>query len=287
MAPREYQPIADMPELIDSDGDGGIVLAMPDGDLDRLVAAVAARRCPGARLEEKKDGAWVRLTIGADGLVAAATSRSGLGLKAARPWLGQRVHHIVAGWTLVGELERYTPGSVATRDDPENAVGLVWVHSAWDRRGRPVDHDRLLRVLRRGLHSRLAPIPECPWSADWAAWTRVVIEAGGEGVVVKLPDGTCYRAKPRRHEDRVVVRAYREADHNDVQVNKADVGAYVGGQLRALQTVLVPARMGRAVRRGRVVLVAGPSMSADGVVRHGRIVEVRDVDDKQPQECTL
>lgn len=274
----------DLPELVDQ-ADGELVLALPSGELERVVAAVAARRDPGALLQEKVDGCWCALAIGTGGIVESATSRSGLALRAADGWIGQRVHSFLADWTLIGEAECGTQWSAAHRDD--NPIPRLHLYAAIDARGRRVSTDRVRALTLRHLHVRIAYVNECGAREDWAEFARRVLEAGGEGVVIRAVDGTCYRAKPRSTVDRVVARAYSKADHTGAPRRFADLAVTEAGRLRTVQSVLVPEAIERELRRGRVVAVAGASVSPAGVVRHARIVELRPRDEKQPAECTL
>lgn len=274
----------DLPELVDV-VDGEVTLAMPAGELDRIVAAVAARREPGALLQEKVDGCWCALAVGPGGVITSATSRAGLPLRAADGWVGQRVHTFLAGWTLIGEAECGTQWSASHRDD--NPIPRLHLYAALDARGRAVAHDRVRALALRHLHVRIAYVNECGPRESWSDFARRIIEAGGEGVVIRTAAGACYRAKPRSTVDRVVARAYTQADHHGEPRRFADLAVTEAGRLRTIQAVLVPEAIQRELRRGRVVAVAGASVSTAGVVRHARIVELRPRDEKMPAECGL
>ena len=111
----------DLPELLERFGDE-VALVLPDGQLDRLVSAVAARRAPGARLQEKIDGCWCAMRLCADARVEAVTSRSGLHLRVAVAWIGEQYHRNLSGWTLIGEVEAGTHSASIERQ-AEDAEG--------------------------------------------------------------------------------------------------------------------------------------------------------------------
>jgi hypothetical protein len=99
-----------------------------------------------------------------------------------------------------------------------------------------------------------------------------VIEAGGEGVVIRDADGRCWRAKPRTTIDRVCAKTYIKPDHTGQDRRFADLAVVLqSGRLRSLQCCLVPECM--EPRRGDVLVVVGASVSETGVVRHARIVD--------------
>lgn len=284
----EYEQTAhcrDLPELVDV-VDGEVSLTLPESGLERIAAAVAARRAPGAVLQEKIDGCWAALAIGPGGRVESVTSRAGLHLRVAVGWIGERVHRLLEGWTLVGEVECGTAWASAHRD--EDPIPRLHLYAAFDRQGRRVAGDRVRGLVLRHAHPRIVYIHEAGPRDDWAAWTRTVIEAGGEGVVIREANGATWRAKPRQTVDRVVSRVYTQADHNGQHRAHADLAVMVGGRLRRAQTVLVPEALQGELRRGTVVVVVGASVDqATGVVRHARIVDARPRDEKQPAECTM
>lgn len=283
----------DLPELMDRSS-GELVLALPAGDLERVVAAVAARRSPGAALQEKIDGCWCAMQIDADARVESVTSRSGKPLRVAVAWVGVQMHRNLRGWTLVGEIEAGT--SWASRRRAPGELPRFHVYGALDRAGRVVDRHRLARsaIARfrphpdRHGHESQQPVcqlvREARHGEDWATFVRSVLEAGGEGVVIHEDGGARWRAKTRLTVDRVVLRVERRRDRNGDMRHHALVGL-VG---REIQDVLVPEWADADDLEGRVVAVTGASLDETaGVVRHARIVEVREDGDKLPDDCTI
>ena len=282
----------DLDELVDV-ADGVFTMAFPDGSIDRVVAAVAGRREPGARLQEKVDGCWCAMAIGDDGRVASVTSRSGLHLRVAVAWVGEQLHRNLAGWTLVGEVEAGTHWASLERQaeageggDPR--IPRLHVYAALDKQGRPVDENKLRSVAKQWRHARVQLVREACPTESWSAFTQAVLDAGGEGVVIRAADGACWRAKPRHTADRYVSRVYLKADRHGTQRLFADLSVCRGKSFKRVQTVLVPEGMTAAQLRQKVVVVVGASMDlATGVIRHARISDVRPVGEKLPTDCTV
>lgn len=272
-----------LPELYSREA-GELALAIPDGDLERVVAAVVDRRSPGAALQEKIDGCWCAMIIGDDCRVASVTSRSGLRLRVAVAWIGEQFHPHLRGWTLIGEIEAGTAWASQRRDDPRIPPRLH-VYAALDRAGRPVDRHRLARsAIRRFPHPRVCLVREAAYGEDWAAFTRSVFVAGGEGVVIHEDSGARWKAKARITLDRVVVEVVERADRN----GRWRMHAVIGLPGRPIQDVLIPESIDWRLLPGRVVAVTGASLDeTTGVVRHARIVALREEGDKLPEECTL
>jgi hypothetical protein len=282
----------DLPELLDRHGDE-VAMVLPDGSLDRLVGAVAARRAPGARLQEKVDGCWCAAKVGQDGRVESVTSRSGLHLRVAVAWIGEQLPLYLAGFTLIGEVEAGTHWASVERQAADDEGGdsrlpRYHLYGALDRAGRPVKADRVRAIGRRLSHARVCYVREAAPRESWADFVRSVLDAGGEGVIIRETGGAIFRAKPRHTCDRYCSRVYTKADRHGQPRLFADLSVATGRTFRRVQTVLVPEGMTAAQLRKRVVVVTGASLdTVTGVVRHCRIADVRPEGEKLASECTI
>lgn len=282
----------DLPELLEHEG-GELVLSFPDGSIDRVVAAVAARQAPGVVLQEKIDGCWCALKLDEEGRVGSVTSRAGIPLRVGVAWLGEVVRWQLPGWTMIGELEAGTHWAAQERQAEEDEGGdarvpRFYLYAAFDRQGRRVPEARVRRLPGWVGHPRLVAVRQAAPGEDWAAFTRRVLDRGGEGVVLRYPDGSCFRAKPRLTCDRYISRVYYAPDRYGQQRLHADLSVVRGRGWRRVQQVLVPEGLTPAALRRRVVVVVGASVHPrTGVVRHARIAAVREPGDKSPRECLV
>ena len=282
----------DAPELLPS-SDGAPVFLLPETDPETVVAAVRARRSAGGVCQEKIDGCWVALELDETGRVALATSRATLPLRFARsekPWLGQLLHRALAGWTIVGEMEAGTQRAARVRDGERELEPVVYAFACFDAEGTDRTAE-LGAVLGRAAHPRLRHIPQALRGEDWGSFTSEVLERGGEGVVIRQ-GGELIRCKPVHELDRVVLRTFWEADQYGKKRSKAQLGVCVSAgkrpRYKPTQIVIVPGHILPAeLRARRVVKVIGASVTPEGVIRHGRISEVRPQEEKQPTECRL
>jgi hypothetical protein len=302
MAHEHYEATArclDLPELMDRIGDE-VALSFPSGDYARVVEAVAARRTPGAALQAKVDGCWCAVRLDESGRVKSVTSRTGRPLRCAFGWVGEKVKHQLPGWTLIGEVEAGTTWSSrrrtreAARASDADARALVRVprlhlYAAYDRQGRRVAEARLRSLPAWIGHPRIVAVRQCGPREDWSAFARSVLERGGEGVVIRAADGGLWRAKTRVTLDRVVVDTEYLRDHLGVRRLHVRL-AYVrdDGVPVETQQVLAPEGARPEDLDGRVVAVTGASVDlVSGVVRHARIVEIREPGDKPIEDCRL
>lgn len=282
--PAEYDLTArcrDLPELVSEAADGTVSLSFPDGSIDRVVAAVAARRAPGAILQEKVDGCWCSMRLGADARVESVTSRAGLHLRVAVGWIGEQFARQLAGLTLIGEVEAGTHWASLHRD--EDLLPRLHLYGALDRSGRALGHDRVRKLGAWIRHPRVQLVREAAWNEDWASFTRSVLDDGGEGVVIRDESGI-WRAKPRQTVDRFVSKVFYAEDRHGQRRLYATLSISVNGRFRRTQDVLVPEGLKPSELRRRVVVVVGASVDPrTGVVRHARIVDTRE--DKPADEC--
>jgi hypothetical protein len=295
VTPESYTLTArchDLPELVDQTEDG-ISLALPSGAIDRVVEAVAGRRGPCAILQEKIDGCWCALKLDAAARVESVTSRSGLHLRVAVAWMGEQFDRQLAGFTLIGEVEAGTHWSSVERHAEESEGGDVRVprlhlYAALDRAGRVLSVDRTRKLCRWIAHPRCLPVRECRPNESWETFTRSVLEAGGEGVVIRTADGEIFRAKPRTTVDRYVSRTYAKPDRHGTMRLFCDLSFFNGRSFTKAQTVLVPEAMTPQQLRRAVVVVVGASLDpVTGVVRHARIADVRPQGEKTARECVI
>lgn len=279
----------DLPELLPSD-ENGPALALPTTDHETVVASVRARQELGGVCQEKVDGCWCAMELGDDGRVRTATSRAELPLRYARSapgWVGSVISPVLAGWTIVGELEAGTTRASQRRD---NGRPWFYVYAMFDADG--VDRsDEIARICWDVDAERMRPIRQALPGEDWGDFTQRVLDEGGEGVVIRQ-GGRCYRAKPLLEVDRVVGRVFQERDRHGKSRTKAQlcVASRRGknSRLSPLQIVILPRHILPADVRGRrVAKVTGASITPQGVVRHARIVEVRPEEEKQWHECRL
>lgn len=294
-AHTQYTPCHDLPELAPH-GDGPeIALAALDDDV--IVAAVAARQAPGARLQEKIDGCWAAGTIDADGRIREITSRAGLPLRFAVRWDGLRVDRRFVGWSIIGELEVGTTRAMRRREERGETLADTldsWhVYGLVAPDGRRVEGAELAYLLGQlvpiDLRGRMFPVREALPGESWAEFTRSVLEGGGEGVVIRTADGTLYRAKTQVDFDRAVRDVVVERDRRGHARVKALLAVCTSAGARPryehTQTVEIPAwvETPRSLR-GLVVTIIGSSVDTiTGVVRFARITAVRE--DKAPWEC--
>jgi len=286
----------DLPELVDR-VDGEISLAIPTGDLDRIALAVAARRQPGAVLQEKIDGCWCVMQLNDQARVASVTSRSGLHLRVAVAWLGEQLPKQLAGLALIGEVEAGTHWSslerqaeaAAAAEPGDVRIPRLHLYAAMSRAGDELlSPDRVRKLGRWISHPRLIPIREAAPGEDWASFTRSVMAAGGEGVVIREASGRCWRAKPTTTIDRYASKVYEAPDRNGELRTFVALSAYVGRKWKIIQTVLAPEEMPASKLRNRVVVILGASLDPKtGVMRHARIAQIREEGDKTALDCTL
>ena len=292
-----HREVLDLPGLHASAD--GPVLQLPEVDLDALVAAVVARQRPGARLQEKADGCWACAHVGVDGTITSITARSGKPLRQGARWRGQFVGYRWGGWTIIGELETGTSRAKARRRsrgestadslDPWHVYGLV------DPRGLVFDGPELgmlvAQLASTSPHGRIQAIHEALPGEPWAEFTRRVMNAGGEGVVVIEPDGTRYRAKPQVDLDRAVLGIVEHIDRRGRVHLQARIGVCTSAgarpRFRETQVVELPKGTRRSeLPRGAVVSIVGSSVDLQtGVVQFARIVGIRT--DKAAADCRV
>jgi hypothetical protein len=279
----------DLPELLPVD-ESGPALALPTTDHDTVVAAVRARQeLGGGVCQEKVDGCWCAMVLDADGRVGTATSRAGLPLRYARSapgWVGVTISPVLAGWTIVGELEAGTTRASQRRDD-----GRPWLHVYAMFGPDGADRsDELARICWDLGVERMRPVRQALPGEDWGDFTRRILDQGGEGVVIRQ-GGHCYRAKPQLEVDRVISRVFSERDRHGKMRLKAQlaVASRQGKSLRfrPLQIVILPRNIDAVGAVKRVAKITGASITPQGVVRHARIVELRPEEEKQLHECRL
>jgi hypothetical protein len=291
---RETAKCRDLPELAERHGDE-VALSFPDGQIDRVVAAVAARQATGAALQEKVDGCWCALRLDEKGRVESVTSRSGIYLRVAVGWVGETLRWQIPFWTLVGEVVAGTHWASEYRAREEKREGApvpipqFHLYAAFDRQGRRVPEDRVRSLPAWIGHPRLVAVRQCERGQNWGDFTRSVIAAGGEGVVIREADGSVWRAKPRTTVDRVARTVVRRPDRHGVMRHYVVLAvATEDGGLRSIQRVLLPEGMAPTRVARRVVVVVGASEDTrTGMIRHARIVDVREPGDKGEAECTL
>lgn len=263
---------------------------LPELELDStpedVVRAVRAAQCPGGICQEKIDGCYLELGVGVGGVIESVTSRAGLDHQYAQDWLGERVNPLYAGWTIQGEIVAGTHWASQQRE--AGALPTVYVYGMVRRNGRPLRHEQVTQRIRWAAHPSLRTVPTAGPTEDWGAFTAAVLARGGEGVVLRLPSGR-YRAKPGVSPDRVVRRVYEARNRHGGRVWKAEVGGYRQGRSRPVttQTVLVPEWALPLLARGRVVVVTGASVDPTGVVRHGRLGQVRVPGEVEPRACLV
>lgn len=293
MKHAHYQAVNDLPSLTPH-GDGP-ELALAIRSPEEIIDAVVAHEAPGARLQEKVDGCWACGVVGADGRIASVTSRAGLPLRFAVRWVGQEIGRRWIGWQIIGELEVGTTRALRRREergetladtlDPWHVYGLL------DPTGAPHEGMEIAALVGQmgghDLRGRLRPIAEAMPGESWAAFAASVLDAGGEGLIVRSTDGTLYRAKPQVDFDRAVLRIVEHIDRNGHARRQAEIGVCTSAgarpRYRATQHVELPAGSPR-LPRGTVVTIIGSSINAaSGAVRFARIVAVRE--DKAPEEC--
>lgn len=291
-----YRPVEDLPELCRPRGDGP-ELALPEIDPETIIAAVVARQAPGVRLQEKVDGSHAIGVVGPDGRIATMTSRAALPLRTGRRWIGVDLGRRWAGWTLIGELEVGTTRAMRRRDargetledslDPWHIFQLV----APD--GRTLEGAALAWPLAQmgglDLRGRLLPVREAVDGENWEDFARDVLASGGEGLIVRTPDGAIYRAKPAVDFDRVVMAERRHVDRNGHVHRQVMLGVCVSAGARARyraidQWLELPAAAPLRIPRHTVVSIIGSTINTEtGVVRFARITAFRE--DKAPWEC--
>ena len=276
--------LRDLPELYERDG---VHLSLST-DVERVVAAVRARQALGGRCQEKIDGCYLELHLDQDGVVDRVTSRAGHSHQYAQDWLDEPLRVQLRGWTILGELVAGTHWASQQRQDGE--LPLVYVYGMIDASGRDRS-DEVARKVPWLHHPRLRPIPEAAPGQDWGDFARAVLERGGEGVVLRQPDGR-WRAKPVVTVDRYVSSCELEEDRHGWLRWKAwlSVPRSRGARTRwrRVQRVLLPEGIHPREVRRRVVTVVGASVdTTTGVVRHARLGEIRPLGDKAPEECRV
>lgn len=253
-------------------------------DISEIMAAIdaAQRDLPrGSAVEEKIDGHWCAIQVGHDGVVVSATSRAGLPLRVAIPWLGRRIR--LFGWTLIGEIVAGTEWSACERQH-QGAVPDFRIFDAYCAKWGRVSRSRLERVIPSLGDRRLSLVARAKWGECWSDFAKRVLAAGGEGVVVKHADGSQrWKAKPILDVDMVVKRVFSEPDRDGRLRVKVGIGY---ADTDEVQVVLLPSvATPDDIHRDDVVRVVGACKLCSGAIRHARIVEVRPIEDKPVEEC--
>lgn len=238
------------------------------------------------------------MKIGELGEVISTTSRSGLHLRVAVAWVGQRLSGWLRGWTLIGEIEAGTHWSHEQRELEEKrsaepvVIPRFHLFTALDSQGRQVANDRVRKIGSKVSHPRLQNIRQATWSESWRAFTTSIFEAGGEGVVIR-EGGSLWKAKPILSIDRFVSRVFAKKDSTGHWRTYAALSVCTSEpgekpSFRKAQTVLVPEGVTPSMIRGRVVVVVGSTEDQKtGVVRHARLVSAREPGDKEPCDCRI
>jgi len=299
-----YSSVTDLPELVSDDE----LVSLPSRDIAAILDAVEAREQAGAtRIQEKVDGCWCALHVGASGRILSATARSGLPLRMAVEWVDKgerhrRLGYRWGGWTIIGECEAGTKRAGERREQREQSgnygpppfhVFAVVAPNGDCYQGHRDVADLLYRMLPGANATshwhRMRPVREPNPGESWRSFAERIFAEGGEGVILH-DDGVLYRAKPVIDADRVVLKVVTEKDRNGTARPKALVGyCFCWGkrpQFRISQKVQVPRGTQRMLKRGTVVTVVSSHIDRKtGVVRHGRIAEIRQPEDKLATEC--
>lgn len=281
---------ADLPEFLPAEGDGPVV-ELPEVDPETIIAAVAARQAQGGVLQEKVDGCWCAMTVDERGRLRNPLSRAGLRLRFAADWVGVHVDPQFVGWTIVGELEAGTTRARRRRETRESrgwyGLPIFHVYAMVDPAGAMHGPELAGQVAPLELAGRLRPVRQALPGQSWADFARRVFDEGGEGVVIRQ-GGACWRAKPLVTFDRYVMGIASEPDSKGRVCHKAILGVCTSAGARPRYQRLQVVELPRGVRwqdvKGLVVSVAGAAVDREsGVIRHARIVEVRE--DKAGWEC--
>lgn len=231
-------------------------------------AELPAAEAAGYVAEEKIDGEWACVTTDADGKIASVVGRYGA-VKSGSEIAGLELVRANPNSIYIGELEASTEAATAIY----RAIGYrrVWLHPVpglgaaqafWDATTRA-----RLPLIRR-------------WQSGLQAAYDAVISEGGEGLMLKHPDGAWMKCKHTVTTDLILCRETRTATGQ----RTARLGLWRDGKLCEVMACRVPdAVLDAAVMGQTVVEVQGFARHRSGAVRSARFVRVRT--DKSANDC--
>lgn len=285
----------DIPESLPSGA--GLNWETPDHSPETILGIVAELEQLGGRIQEKVDGCWCTMVVNEYNRLVLARSRTDKPLRYAAEWRYYKVNPGFAGWQLVGELEASTTRAKHHRKAREknNDYGPPpwFIYAVVSPDGTVHDdYTTVVRVLSQLLPMgmlalRIRPVAEALPGEQWVDFARRILENDGEGCVIRR-DGQCYRIKQRLDFDRIIKSCVTEPDRTGTIRHKARL-SYCSSNGRIprykhTQTVVLPKGVFPRYVKGKVVTVVGSSIERDtGVIRHARIVEIRD--DKEGRDC--
>jgi len=274
----------------------GIDWSIPDHTPETILGIIAELEQLGGRIQEKVDGCWCAMSVDKHNRLVRARSRTNKPLRYAAEWRNFSVNPGFEGWQLIGELEAATTRAKhhrATREaDLDFGPPPYHVYAVVNPTGDVYDgwHDvmaLLFQMIPPAMLGTIKPVDEALNGEPWADFARRILEADGEGCVIRR-DGECWRIKQRLDFDRYVASTVMEKDRNGRRRHKARLSICTSNgrrpRYRVAQTVVLPSGVWPRDVKGKVVTVVGSSIErATGVIRHARIVEIRD--DKEGRDC--
>lgn len=241
--------------------------------------------------ERKYDGVWTAFIINGSGLINEIYTRKGT-LLVGDVVSGLHLNTDIPNTILIGELEAST--QAATKSYYKLGYRRVWVFDAPMVLGEDVRHVPYFkrRDLTELIVEKLNDKHFCHAEQrldKFTAFYKEIKNDCGEGIVLKKLD-SAYESgdtsKWHKIKSIITVDFYvMGIGATPSGLPNLDIGLYIDGKLKRVQSLAVPKGYTAQDLQGRVIECIGDTIMDSGALRHARFNRTRN--DKSPDSCVI